>query len=945
MFYSCRRFAIGFLLLMLLPGLANAAAGHFLFVYGKVVVTAGSGVVRRAARGMKVQEGETITSGISGTAQLYMKDGAFLAIRPNTVLRIDAYAYQEKGRKTQSIISLLKGTFRTISGKIGERHPRDDLVRTPVATIGIRGTDHEPAYIPPPTAGQVATVPPGAYDKVNKGKTFMQTNVGRINLGSDQVGYATGLGKAPVILPTMPAFYQTPDRPAVQEKKNNEGNGREKAGKEKAGKERAGKEKAGKERAGKEKVGKEKVGKEKVGKERAGKEKVGKEKVGKEKVGKEKVGTETVGTETGGKDKAGNSRGRGSRTGSGDQNGVSGNGGGRASGTSNGNHDTGIAPPSVVQTIKAASDIGTDVNLTDNTTSNGNGRTSDIGTPNSATPATPATSATPATPATPIATAVPATPDSAGVSWTGTGATPRSLSIEGAHGNTFTANSAGSITGWKFALNNSASSGAIRSAIVHNISGSPTVTQANHYATTGIRFGSYNASSVTQSLTAGGTTTDALMAGNPFNWIRGPGATPAYISQAYRATTAVFSFDGGSAFDETGTQAMLGGTIMVNFTKQALDLLLKTTATATRGSWLATASNVPLDGGGFSVTDQSLPASLNVSYFPINSNATVTGFGSVRGTLTGNGLTGIISSFSLAIGITHTLAGVAAFVNSSGAVNTAISHRVVGFASLDPRTHFANPNFSSTLTNGFFNNTGNITYDAAGTGITSFTSSLPFYYPSPTNNGINNLTSPVPTQLSTTGAVIDVGTDPVTGISWGRWTTGISDASLLSSTGRPVQGAFHPPDLHYLAGPATSQPVQLPVSGTFNYTLAGSTHPTDNLGNVGVLNSASLTANFTNMKVDVGINATVGATTLAATATGMPIDAMASFDSDRAATISMTCTGTCSAVNHGNFGGVFTGSTGNGAGLAYSLNTSNPNGSTIAQKVGTVISGVAAFHR
>jgi len=117
--------------------------------------------------------------------------------------------------------------------------------------------------------------------------------------------------------------------------------------------------------------------------------------------------------------------------------------------------------------------------------------------------------------------------------------------------------------------------------------------------------------------------------------------------------------------------------------------------------------------------------------------------------------------------------------------------------------------------------------------------------------------------------------------------------------------------------------------------------PTDNLGSAaGTLTSATLKADFTNMKVDVGIRASVGGTTLAATGTALPIQGVLFHAGDKGGpALSVTCSGTCAAVNDGQIGGTFTGSTGNGAAVVYSLGT-HASGAT-----GTVISGVAAFHR
>jgi len=878
----CKTFAIGLFLLMLFPGLVHAEAGHFLFVYGKVSVTASNGTARQAAKGMKVQEGETIASGLSGAAQLRMEDGAFLAVRPNTVLRLDTYAYKENGRKAQSTISLLKGTFRAITGKIGNNHPQNDLVKTPVATIGIRGTDHEPAYIPPPPSGQKATIPPGAYDKVNKGTTFMQTSAGRIDLGPNQVGHAASMDQAPVTLPAMPAFYQTPDKPAVQEKKDAGEGGKKDSGKKSDAKK------------------------------------------GSDQGGKDKGSSDKADNDKGGKDQGGSDQGAGVDSGATDIGGVS------ASETSATDSNTTNTTPQVVQTVDATSDTGTSLDLTAQTSADSSGKVSDID--NSS--GTPTTTPTP-TPT--ITTAALMPKKSAGVSYINNQQSfisSYSFLIDGSFGDTFTTNTAGSLTAWAFQNYLGALSSTIKTGTVNGISGTPQPTQANSFATTGIKFGSYGATSVSLALVDGSTTTNTLSP-QYFNWITGPGVTTSYLSQDYLGT-ASFAFDGGVFRTETGaTPSALSSNITVDFSNLSLGLSLS--ATVPTGSWVASASNVPLDGNSFSVWDTSQPAVLSVTYTP-TSGSGLAGFGNISGSFTGS-LTGIITSVDLGFSANMSLTGLGAFVNSTNptGVSSAINHQIIGFASLDPRTNFNNTDFTPTLTSGFYNIPGvDVTTNAAG-GITSFLASLPLYF----GTGTASSTTYVPTQLTTTGTVSNTGSDSVSGISWGRWSQPIVAASLATNT----TTNFNPPNLHYIAGPASTQQVQLPVSGTFSYTLAGGTNPTDNLASApGTLNSASLTADFTNMKVDVSINATVAATTLAATVTGMPIQSDTGFDSSTGTSLSITCSGTCNtgsgSVNTGNIGGIFTGSTGNGAGVAYSLK--NAAGTT---STGTVISGVAAFHR
>jgi hypothetical protein len=146
--------------------------------------------------------------------------------------------------------------------------------------------------------------------------------------------------------------------------------------------------------------------------------------------------------------------------------------------------------------------------------------------------------------------------------------------------------------------------------------------------------------------------------------------------------------------------------------------------------------------------------------------------------------------------------------------------------------------------------------------------------------------------------------------------------------------------LHWITEPVSTTAVTLPITGTYAYTLAGGTHPTDNLNNVGTLNSATVSANFTAQTVNVGVNATVSGATLNATATNAPIIQNTAFyassqeSSTSSSYLNVTCSGTCGAKTGGTVIGKFTGAGATGVAMSYGLQ----NGTS-------VVSGVAAFHR
>jgi hypothetical protein len=60
----------------------------------------------------------------------------------------------------------------------------------------------------------------------------------------------------------------------------------------------------------------------------------------------------------------------------------------------------------------------------------------------------------------------------------------------------------------------------------------------------------------------------------------------------------------------------------------------------------------------------------------------------------------------------------------------------------------------------------------------------------------------------------------------------------------------------------------MPITGVANYSLVGSTSPTDNLGNIGVLGSATFLADFLNQSVTSTLTLDINASVWSATGTG-----------------------------------------------------------------------------
>lgn len=468
-----------------------------------------------------------------------------------------------------------------------------------------------------------------------------------------------------------------------------------------------------------------------------------------------------------------------------------------------------------------------------------------------------------------------------------------------------------------------------------------TVTAATNATTsaapTGVYFGTWDAGSYTN--TWGGP----LDMASP-HWITGPEAGPLFLANALTGSKA-FAFDGGMVTNGNGAPGTVLGTsaLTVDFTRQVaginIDLSINDTApTPTLHTWTAktSAGNEAVIDSGKGIGGAAFQASTGNASGRGLLTVTVDGVtpsnanGNVSGQLTGIGLNGAIMSFdfSAVMGASsptfEQVNGVVALAGAASDVTTA--HRAVMISATDPDSTISQPVLGM-----YANSPARTLADAAGN-LTEFDMNK-------INNGNNGKGSVDASHTLSNGTSLltDSGTDAATGISWGRWAGGninITNRADATSKTQPLAGS-----LHWIAGPVETAAVTLPLSGTFSYVKAGNTLPTDNLGNIGVLNSATLTANFTAQTVDVGVQATIAGATLGGSASAVPIIQRTAFAAgpDMPVNLAVDCSGTCGTAHRGTIVGGFTGVGATGAAMMYSLEKIGANAS--------ITSGVVAFRR
>ena len=106
---------------------------------GRIVSDTGQESV--ALRGTSVRSGDRVETAIGGHVHIRFVDGGLVSVRPLSRLLIEAYRNNKDADLAAIKFRLEEGVMRSITGQWGEAHRDRFRLNTPVAAIGIKGTD------------------------------------------------------------------------------------------------------------------------------------------------------------------------------------------------------------------------------------------------------------------------------------------------------------------------------------------------------------------------------------------------------------------------------------------------------------------------------------------------------------------------------------------------------------------------------------------------------------------------------------------------------------------------------------------------------------------------------------------------------------------------------------------------------------------------------------
>ena len=119
-----------------------AVVGEATMVIGQARLIGPEGDAKSLARGAAVREGDRIETGAGGHVHLKFVDGGRISVRPSSRLQIENYSHTDQQPALTAIrFKLDEGVVRSITGSWGEAARDRFRLNTPLAAIGVKGTD------------------------------------------------------------------------------------------------------------------------------------------------------------------------------------------------------------------------------------------------------------------------------------------------------------------------------------------------------------------------------------------------------------------------------------------------------------------------------------------------------------------------------------------------------------------------------------------------------------------------------------------------------------------------------------------------------------------------------------------------------------------------------------------------------------------------------------
>jgi hypothetical protein len=174
----------------------GAAVGKVSDVDGTTEIVSGSASAA-AAKGAAVRMNDALNTGADGRLQVTFRDNTVLTLSENARVVIDRYVYDPDRGVGDVLLTTTQGAFRFATGKMKELTEKSITVETPVAQVGVRGTE----FWGGPVDGEYSVL-------LLAGEVNVRNEAGTVVL--NKPGFATMI-RSRLVAPVLPSLW-SPDR-------------------------------------------------------------------------------------------------------------------------------------------------------------------------------------------------------------------------------------------------------------------------------------------------------------------------------------------------------------------------------------------------------------------------------------------------------------------------------------------------------------------------------------------------------------------------------------------------------------------------------------------------------------------------------------------------------------------------------------------------------------
>jgi hypothetical protein len=174
----------------------DAAVGKVSDVDGTTeIVSAGASAA--GAKGAAVRMNDELLTGADGRLQVTFRDNTVLTLSENARVVIDRYVYDPEQGVGDVLLTTTQGAFRFATGKMKSLTEKTITVETPVAQVGVRGTE----FWGGPVDGEYSVL-------LLAGEVNVRNQAGTVVL--NKPGFATMI-RSRLVAPVLPSLW-SPDR-------------------------------------------------------------------------------------------------------------------------------------------------------------------------------------------------------------------------------------------------------------------------------------------------------------------------------------------------------------------------------------------------------------------------------------------------------------------------------------------------------------------------------------------------------------------------------------------------------------------------------------------------------------------------------------------------------------------------------------------------------------